>query len=195
LLPSFNNQRYGSTAIALHWIIALLIVVVGTLGLLHDSWPKRTQAFWINIHALCGLLVWVLVMARFWWRLRHPPPELSAQIGEFSRRVSAPVHLLLYALMFVIPIIGIVTFIWHGRVFDFGLFRVNFGIRANRAVFNPTEDVHGYLAYLLFALVGIHALAAFWHQFVRRDGLILRMWPSGAAAKPAAKQRRRTGGR
>ena len=106
---------------AFHWSMTILIVVVGVLGLLHDSWPKRTQAFWINNHALIGLLVWVLVMVRLCWRATHRPPDLPADIGEFSRRTSYPVHLLLYVLMSVIPIIGIVTFVRHGRVFDFGV--------------------------------------------------------------------------
>ena len=132
---------------------------------------------WINIHAVLGLLVWALLMARFWWRVRHPPPSLPAHTGALARRLSRPAHLLLYMLLFVIPIFGIVTFIWHGRVFDFGLFKVDFGIARNRAIFNPTEDIHGYLAYTLFTLIGIHVLAALWHQFVRRDGVLLRMWP------------------
>ncbi len=169
---------YGHGAIAFHWSMAILIVVVGVLGLLHDSWPKQTQGFWINIHALIGLVVWVLVIARFGWRSTHTPPDLPPHVGEFSRRLSYPVHLLLYGLIFIIPIVGVVTFIWHGRVFDFGLFRVDFGVRSNRAIFHPTEDLHGYLAYALFALAGIHALAALWHQFVRQDGLLLRMWPA-----------------
>jgi len=42
---------------AFHWIMVVLIIVVGVLGLLHDSWPKGTQRFWINIHALIGLHV------------------------------------------------------------------------------------------------------------------------------------------
>jgi cytochrome b561 len=79
-------------------------------------------------------------------------------------------------LMFVVPIVGIVTFIWHGRVFDFGLFRVDFGVRANRAIFHTTENVHGYLAYALFTLAGMHA--ALWHHFVRRDAVLRRKWPS-----------------
>jgi len=120
-----------------------------------------------------------LVIARLWWRSRHPPPVLSPEAGEFSRRLSSPVHWLLYALIFIIPILGVVTFIWHGRVFDFGLFRVNFGIRSNRAIFHPTEDIHGYLAYALFALAGVHALAALWHHFIRHDGTLMRMWPLG----------------
>ena len=175
--PLDPPARYPAGAIALHWMMAVLIVVVGVLGLLHDSWPKQTQAFWINLHALIGLLVFALLLTRMAWRRQHPPPALPADCGALSRRLSPPVHRLLYVLMFIIPILGIVTFIWHGRVFDFGLFRVNFGVPKNRAVFQPTELVHGYLAYALFGLASLHALAALWHQFVRRDGVLLRMWP------------------
>jgi cytochrome b561 len=175
--------QYGRAAIALHWIMAVLIVVVGTLGLLHDSWPRRTQAFWINLHALIGLAVWVLIIVRSWWRLRQPPPALPPEIGLLTRRLSYAVHLLLYLLVFVIPLVGIVTFIWHGRAFDFGLFKVDFGVRSDRTIFHPTEDLHGYLAYALFALIGLHVLAALWHQFVRRDRLLQRMWPTVAGAR------------
>lgn len=171
------TDRYDPGAIRFHWTMAVLIVIVGVLGLLHDSWPKATQSFWINIHALIGLLVWALLMARFWWRTTHPPPPLPPEVGELSRRLSRPVHLLMYALLFVIPIFGIVTFIWHGRVFDFGLFKVDFGVQKNRAVFNPTEDIHGYLAYALFTVAGLHALAALWHHLVRQDQVLRRMWP------------------
>ena len=173
-----SPERYGTAAIAFHWISVVLVVAVGVLGLLHDSWSKDTQAFWINIHALIGLLVWVLVVARFGWRRRHAPPSLPADMGNLVRRLSSLVHGSLYALLFTIPIIGVVTFIWHGRAFDFGLFRLNFGVRSNRAIFHPTEDIHGYLAYALFTLVGVHVLAALWHQFIRHDGVLSRMWPS-----------------
>ncbi|MBV8143887.1 MAG: cytochrome b [Gammaproteobacteria bacterium] len=172
--------RYTRGAVALHWTMAVLIVVVGVLGLLHDSWPRSTQKFWINLHALIGLLVWVLIVVRLAWRLRHPPPALPPEIGVLPRRLSYAVHLLLYVLVFVIPLVGIVTFVWHGRAFDFGLFRVDFGVRSNRAIFHPTEDLHGYLAYTLFTLIGIHLAAALWHQFVWRDRLLQRMWPAVA---------------
>src|SRR5215469_13188410 len=178
--------RYNNGAIAFHWTMAVLIAVVGVLGLLHDSWPKGTQAFWINIHAIVGLTIWVLVMARFSWRLTHKTPALPPDSGELSRRFSRPVHLLMYLLIFITPILGIVTFIWHGRVFDFGLFRVDFGVPRNRAVFHPTEEIHGYLAYTLFTLIGIHVLAALWHHFIRRDGILARMWPAGTGRRPSA---------
>jgi len=176
---------YDVGAIAFHWITVVLLVPVGVLGLLHDSWPKRTHVFWINVHAILGLVLWLILISRFWWRVQHAPPALPADLGALSRRFSTPVHLGLYALMFITPMVGVVTFIWHGRIFDFGLFQLDLGIRPNHAVFGPTEDVHGYLAYALFGLVGLHVLAAMWHRFILRDAVMQRMWPrredSGAA--------------
>jgi cytochrome b561 len=157
----------------------VLVVVVGVLGLLHDSWPKTTQRFWINIHALVGLLLWFTLIARFGWRRRHPPPPLPPYVGNYARRWSSPVHFMLYLLLFVTPIIGLVTFVYHGRVLDFGMFHVDFGVKSNRAIFHPTENIHGYLAYALFGLAGFHALAALWHQFIARNDLLRRMWPWG----------------
>ena len=89
-------------------------------------------------------------------------------------------HHLLYALMLVIPLIGIVAYVWHGRVFDYGLFQLNFGVAMNRGVFHPAEFVHQWLAYALFGLAGLHAAAALYHHFVRRDGILMRMLPGGA---------------
>jgi cytochrome b561 len=175
--PSANVDRYDSVAIAFHWMMFLLVVSVGVLGLLHDSWPKQTQRFWINIHALLGLLLWFALIVRFWWRRRHNPPPPIGNISALSQRLLRIVHVALYGLMFVTPIVGLVTFVYHGRILDFGIFHINFGIRSNRAIFHPTEDLHGYLAYALFALAGLHATAAIWHQFILRDGLLARMWP------------------
>jgi cytochrome b561 len=156
----------------------VLVVIVGTLGLLHDSWPKRTQGFWINAHAIVGLLLWFALIARLWWRSQHRPPDLPAHVGVLSRRLSSPVHLAMYALMFITPVLGFVTFVYHGRVLRFGIGQLDLGIKSNRAIFHPTEDVHGYLAYALFTLAGLHVLAALWHQLILRDGVLARMWPA-----------------
>jgi cytochrome b561 len=155
-----------------------LVVIVGILGLLHDSWPKQIQSFWINVHALIGILLWSVLVARFVYRLRHSPPALPVGTGSLSRRLSSPVHWALYTLMFVTPIFGFVTFVYHGRIFNLGVLELNLGVKKDPAIFRPTEDIHGYLAYALFALAGLHALAALWHRFVLRDGVLARMWLS-----------------
>jgi cytochrome b561 len=176
-----KTERYGNAAIVFHWSMFALVVCVGILGLLHDSWPnKQSQRFWINIHALMGLGLWLLLFARLGWRLGHSPPPPAASGGPLQRRLRGLVHFILYALLVVIPIVGIVTFVYHGRVFDLGLFSIDFHVASNRAIFHPTEEWHGYLAYALFGFAGVHALTALWHQFVLRDGLLARMWPRGS---------------
>jgi cytochrome b561 len=175
--PLHQPGRYGKAAMAFHWLTFVFVVIVGILGLLHDDWPKQTQSFWINIHALLGTLLWLLLIARMAWRLRHAPPSPAQNLGRFARRFSSPVHVALYTLLFVIPVLGFVTFIYHGRIFDFGLFQIDPGVKKDRAIFHPTEDIHGYLAYALFTLASLHAAAALWHHFYLRDGVLRRMWP------------------
>lgn len=174
---SAGAQRYGAWAITAHWALFVLLVVVGILGLLHDSWPKHSQAFWINVHALFGLSLWTLLILRFVGRLKYPPPPAAADLSVANAKLARAVHLTLYALLFIIPIFGIVTFIWHGRSLDLGLVQLKFGVAKNSAIFEPTEDIHGYLAYGVFGLAAAHALAALWHHFIKHDGVLRRMWP------------------
>jgi cytochrome b561 len=68
------------------------------------------------------------------------------------------------------------------------VFHLDFGVKSNRAVFHPTEDIHGYLAYAIFALAGVHAAAALWHHFFQRDGVLGRMWPPREERFPAGRQ-------
>lgn len=172
-----GSTRYGTGSILFHWIVAAMIVLLGVLGFLLEDIPKQSQNFWINVHGTIGLIYFALVLARIGWRMTHVPPDLPPDIGEFSRRISYPVHLLLYALMAIVPIVGIVAYVWHARAFDFGLFKIDFAIPLTRSVFKPAEEVHGWLAYCLFGLAGLHAVAALWHHLVKRDDILMRMLP------------------
>jgi cytochrome b561 len=176
-------RRYSPGAMSLHWIMAALILFTGVFGLLLDDWPKATKLFWINIHAQAGLLILALLMARIWWRRTHTPPPFPPEVSEISRRVSHPAHLLIYAMMLVTPLVGIVAFVWHARVFDFGLFSIDFGVKSNGPVYHQAEDIHLWLTYGLFALVAGHGVAALWHHFISRDTVLLRMLPAGLSSR------------
>src|SRR5271167_1722645 len=84
-------ERYGWVAMALHWLMFLLVVGVGILGLLHDSWPKRSQAFWINLHAAFGVLLWFTLLARIWWRKRGCAlffmPKVALACGDAANTI------------------------------------------------------------------------------------------------------------
>jgi hypothetical protein len=83
--PPQPAGHYRLGAIAFHWVMFVLVVIVGVLGLLHDSWPKQTQAFWINVHALIGIFLWLSLLARFGYRLRHSPPDIWHMRSSGSR--------------------------------------------------------------------------------------------------------------
>jgi cytochrome b561 len=173
------SEHYGSTAVALHWIVATLIVFLGVLGLFFDDIPRSARPLWINVHGCVGLVYFALVIARVLWRSFNRPPDLPLDIGEFDRRTSFVAHHLLYALMLLIPIFGVVAYVWHGRAFDYGLLALDFGVVSNPGVFHPAEKIHQWLAYALFAVAALHALAALYHHFVRRDRVLVRMLPGG----------------
>jgi cytochrome b561 len=136
------------------------------------SFPKQNQPFWVNVHGTVGLLYVAVVLVRIGWRLSQQPPELPPDIGEFSRRTSTPVHLLLYALMLVVPAMGMVAYVWHGRALDYGLFRMDFAIPLTPNIFKPAETMHGWLAYglleILNSVSALHLMTQF-HLFGTRQ--------------------------
>ena len=172
-------RRYSGFAQTMHWLIALTIFCMFTLGLLFDDFPKGAKTWWVNIHVTTGLVLFALILARLLYRARNNPPPPPAGLSDVVRKAGTASHHLMYLLMVVIPIDGIVAYVWHGRIFDYGLFQIDFHVPANRAVYPKAEDIHGYLAYILMGLVTLHVLATLWHQFIRKDGLIWRMLPGG----------------
>ena len=168
---------YDRVAIAFHWVIAFLVAGLAAVGLRLESIPRPDQLTWINMHVCTGLVFFLLVVARLAWRIGHKPPPLPDSVDAFTRKTSTGIHHVMYLLMLIIPVVGFVALAWHGRGFDFGLFKINPGIASNKVIYPVAEDVHGMLVYLLLALAGLHAAAAFWHQFVRKDGILSRMLP------------------
>jgi cytochrome b561 len=37
------------------------------------------------------------------------------------------------------------------------------------------EEAHEFIGNTFYAVIGVHVLAALWHQFIRHDGLLRRM--------------------
>jgi hypothetical protein len=100
---------------------------------------------WINIHALFGLLLCGLVLARCRWRVKHSPPMSPADIRQLSRHLSRIVYLLLYVVIGVREIIGILNSLWHGGAVDFNLFDARFRNGPDYAGFNPKDDFQLFL--------------------------------------------------
>jgi cytochrome b561 len=145
---SRGRTRLAGAAAMCRPNFALLVLVVGLLGLIQDSLPKPAPASWMNLHVLFGALLWVCVVARFYRGVRRAPRMLPAEVRALSRQLSRLVYLLLYALIFFGLIIGILGAALHG------------------AIVGGAENFQSYLVGGLVALVTIRALAALYHRFV-----------------------------
>ena len=100
-------NRYSTTAIALHWLVALLIFATFPLGLYMVDLPLSPDKLKLySYHKWIGVTVFLLVAIRLGWRLTHTPPALPNDIAAWQRRASAVAHGFLYALMGVIPVSG-----------------------------------------------------------------------------------------
>lgn len=168
-------ERYSTPAIWLHWIIALLIICAFVLGLTVDVFPKSWDGAIVNLHVLLGLGVLVLSGARVWWRLTHRPPALPTGTSALTRRLSHIGHILLYVMMFVVPLIGIPTLLYRGRGIDFGIFQISSPFARDPQIFRPLTDNHEIAAYALVLLAAGHAMAAIYHHAILKDRLLLRM--------------------
>ena len=160
LIASGNRPRRIGQVVALYWGMAVLAVLVGLFGLVRDSWLATALMSRSCVHALFGLLLVGLVIARFYWWLKHTPPAQNADIRRFSRQLSRLVYLVLFLVIGAKQITGIVHFMWHGGILDFGLL-LNSDNAPDLGIYKSTADFRAILVCGLIALALIRGLA-FW---------------------------------
>jgi cytochrome b561 len=173
---SAERPVYTRTAVALHWLIAVLITAGFTLGAtmtdLHVS-PRKVRLY--AYHKWIGITVLGLVLIRCVWRLTHrPPPE--EPMPDWQRRVAHFTHGLLYALMVCVPLVGWLYSSAAGYpVVYLKLWQLPDLLPKNEATAKILVEVHGYLAWTLCWVVLLHTAAALKHHYVDHDATLRRM--------------------
>lgn len=181
-LPASSAEaRYTTTAITLHWLIAVLLVGQFAFGFLLEDIPRGTPArgIYVNLHKSTGILIGLLILLRIFWRLTHAPPALPLTIPAWRRLAARSSHVMLYLCMLSMPLSGYLgsNFSRHGIKFFNAIFLPPWGPddKTWYALFNRTHQV---TALVLAAFVILHLLAVAKHVLIDRDRLLLRMWPS-----------------
>jgi len=185
-MSSVNSQRparYGATAMTLHWVLGLAIVAVFCVGWYMTGLPFSPQRLKLyNWHKWAGVAILSLSLLRLAWRLTHRPPALPAAVQaampRWQQAAHHGVHHLLYALFFIVPLLGWAYSSAAGFPIVFlGLLPLPDFVPADKALAEAIKPWHGFSAYALAVLVALHVAAALKHQFIDRDGLIARMLP------------------
>ena len=185
--PVPSRSRYTSVAIALHWLIALGIVAMLAMGLVmtHAKLAPFTVFKLYQLHKSVGITILLAAVLRLLWRLTHRPPALPSDMPRWEKGAAEGTHVLLYLLMIGMPLVG-----WAlVSASPLNIPTVLYGVIPwpHLPVFADLHDkaqvapvlgmIHAYGAYVLIALLLLHAGAALRHHIVMRDEVLRRMIP------------------
>lgn len=170
-----SPTHYGSVAITIHWLSAIFILAMLGSGFraasLADSAAKEAV---LMFHVPLGVLILLLTLFRvfWWWRVDQKPAPVAGDPAWQTFSAKA-IHVAFYIVILGMAASGI------GMLALSGAGSILFGGAAGPlpefSEFLP-RGPHGLGARLLLALFVLHASAALYHHFIKRDGLIWRMW-------------------
>jgi cytochrome b561 len=176
--PTTSSTRYGGFAIALHWLLAVALVVSFILGLYMTGLPLSMQRLKLyNWHKWAGISILALSFLRLFWRLGHRPPA-DLPMPAWQAAAAHATHHLMYVLFFAVPLVGwAYTSAVGFPVVVFGVWPLPDFVPRDKALAEQLKPWHAWLAYLLAAATVAHVAAALKHHFIDRDGLLARMLP------------------
>ncbi|MEA3086630.1 MAG: hypothetical protein QOC89_4327 [Paraburkholderia sp.] len=175
-----TRPAYDAVARSLHWLTVLLIGMQFVIGWTMPDMHKDTQPVGlIAWHLGVGSTLVAVTVVRVLWRLGHKPtPDHLPPVLSI---LSGVTHLLLYAALIVVPVLGWINASSRGwTVRLLGVVPYPALSAPGSAFGHEMGDVHGILAWVLLALIGLHVGAALFHRFVLRDHVLQRMLPTSA---------------
>lgn len=197
--PDGSGQPvYDRVSRLLHWLVAGLVLALIPLGLVMTrmTGPLGAKFELYQWHKSIGLTIGALMLLRVIWRATHRPPPLGPEAPAWEHALAQLVHLALYALLLLLPVIGwlmvsssslpIPTY-FYKLVPVPHLASLSELPAAEKAGYESLfKFLHAWLAYALASLVILHVLAALRHHLVLKDGVLARMLPQLARRRTAA---------
>jgi cytochrome b561 len=171
--------RYGAVAQVFHWLTAIVVLVAFIFGPGGSELRVYSHArdFDRQLHETLGLCVLTLVVLRLLWRMmdkRPDPPDVARWMDVSAKAVQGVLYLLLFAL----PLTAIAGAWLEGHPLT-----LLAGVEI-APPFGPSHDIgasiatiHTWLGDAIMWVAGLHALAALFHHFFLRDGVLVSMLP------------------
>ncbi|MCU0912180.1 MAG: cytochrome b [Rhodobacteraceae bacterium] len=181
-----STQGYAAPARALHWIMAVLILLTIPAGfvMVQPGIGRSLQNALFIYHKNVGVLLLLLVILRIVWRLRNPAPPLPGHMAGWQAGIARLTHLALYVLLVILPVAGYIRV----RAGGFPIESLDaLGLPAlvprSDALAETAKAVHYFAGLAIAAVVAMHVGAALLHGIVLRDGVFSRMWPPVGRAR------------
>ena len=179
---SSSANRYDNVTIWLHWSIGIAIIVIAAIEILRgELFPKGSflREGLKALHDPAGTVVFALVIVRLAWRLTHAAPGMPESMRPWEQLLAKLTHYALYVMMILIPLGGIVFTLARGRPIDFGFFQIVYPLdqTIGRNAVRSLKGVHEFLGQAVLVVAFLHAAAALWHHYIRKDDILARMLP------------------
>ncbi len=174
-------RSYDGVSKAFHWLVVALLVaqfaVAWTMPHIGRNTPDEGLVSW---HLSLGTTIMFVVLSRLVWRSLRPVQFLPG-LPEWQRRLAKTTHALLYVFLIVMPVLGWAAAGYRGWTISlFGIIPLP-AIGPRGAQWAHTAgDVHNFISYIFLALIALHVIAALYHHFIVRDGVLRRMLPRKA---------------
>lgn len=182
-----KTLRYTTVAIALHWVMALLILFNLSVGFFMEGFARPLKNVIVPLHISSGITVLALTLLRIAWRLAHRPPPLPAGMANWERVAAHTAHALLYVLMLVMTLTGWSIISAHppnprGGPMLWGLVHLppippisQIEPVAQKAAHERFVQWHSWAGWVLLGLLALHICAALKHQLIDRQSELARM--------------------
>ena len=168
-----TQARFPAASRLLHWLMAPMILAMLFIGVGMAASVSPRYELLVSIHRPLGFAILLLCIIRIVNRCIHPPPELPATVPSLQRYAAKASHMVLYALMFVMPLVG-----WgmlsaaRYPIVLYGPLRLPPILPHDLTLYARLRDLHTDLAYLFFATFLAHFAAALYHGLIRHDGVL-----------------------
>ncbi len=178
------KSRYGSVTIFLHWFMLLLLAAVYACIELRELWPRGSDPRELikTWHFMLGLSVFTLVWIRLVARVRGETPPIVPAPAAWQSTLAGAAHVVLYLFMILMPIGGWLILSAEGKPIPFFGLELPALVAPNKELAEQIEEIHELGGTVGYWLIGLHAAAALFHHYVKRDSTLLRMLSGGARA-------------
>jgi cytochrome b561 len=175
-----GDATYSTAARRFHWWTVLLIALQVPIGLFMVRYGAATDfaeptGKLYDAHKLIGLTILLLALARLGYRLVHGAPADEPTLELWEKVVSHVTHWAIYALLFIVPLLGWLAISYYGPFEPFGI-KLPTVVAQNDAKAKQVFFLHMLDAYALIVLLGMHVGGALMHYVIKKDGVLARMW-------------------
>lgn len=185
---AFARDDYNAGAKLLHWLIAGLVLALLAVGMAMVRITDLQLKFQLyQLHKSMGVTVLWLMLLRLIWRFLALPPALPAAMPAWERFAAHATHVVLYVLLFAMPLSGwiiISTSAFNIPTVLYGVLPwphipslVELGAETKKMVEQAAKNAHATMGWALLSLVVLHIAASLRHSLILKDGVMLRMLP------------------